>query len=206
MQAKAKLSYLRMSPKKVRLVTNLIKGLKVDEAITQLGFINKIAKKPILKLLNSAIANAGHNLNMKKENLLIKEIKVNQAGALKRWQPRAHGRATEILKRLSHVDLVLEEIVPTKIKAKKEPSLAKATKGKEKLLRLKSVKEIKEKIKPEKIKLKAEAKPEGHEKEIDKEIHDVRLEGKHRHKQHEEKKEMKTKRGFIKKIFSRKAG
>jgi len=203
MQAKAKLKYLKISPKKVRLVANLIKGLKAEEAIIQLGFINKISRQPILKLLNSAIANAEHNLNFKKENLFIKEIKVDQAGSLKRWQPKAHGRATPILKRLSHIYLALEEIVPTKIKAKKAK---KEKEAKEKPTRLTSLKEIKETNKPEKIALKSEAKPEGHEKEIDKEIHDVRMEGKHRHKQHEDKRKMKSKRGFIKKIFSRKAG
>jgi len=203
MQAKAKLRYLRMSPKKVRLVANLIKGLKVQAAINQLVFVNKIAKKPILKLLNSAVANAEHNFNLKKENLFIKEIKVDLAGALKRWQPKAHGRATPILKKISHISLILEEIVPSKVKAAK----AKKTKKEEiKPIKLSSLKEVKERMKAEKIPLKSETKPAGHEKEIDKEIHDVREEGKHRHKQHEEKRQMKGKRGFIKKLFSRKAG
>jgi large subunit ribosomal protein L22 len=119
MQVKAKLKYLRMAPKKVRLVANLIKGLKTDEAIHQLGFLNKAAKRPVLKLINSAVSNAEHNFNLKKDNLFIKEIKVDLAGALKRWQPKAHGRATPILKRLSHIIVILEETVPTKIKAKK---------------------------------------------------------------------------------------
>jgi len=203
MQAQAKLRFLRMSPKKVRLITNLIRGLKVEAAIIQLGFINKAAKRPVLKLLNSAISNAVNNFNLKKENLYIKEIRVDQAGALKRWQPRAHGRATQILKRLSHIYIVLDELVPTKIKGKK---IKKAQKSAEKPVKISSLEEIKEKIKPEKIRLKSEASPEGHEKEIDKVIEDVRMEGKHRHKQNEEKRQMKKSKGFIKKIFSRKAG
>ena len=191
-----------MSPKKVRLIANLIKGLKVEEAINQLSFANKSAKKPILKLLQSAISNAEHNLNLKKENLYIKEIKVDLAGALKRWQPRAHGRATPILKKLSHIYLVLEEIVPTKIKAKK---VKKAKKEGSKPLKVSSLEEIKE-TRPEKIPLAKAVKPEGHDKEIDKEIIDVRMEGKHRHKQHEDKRKMKGAKGFIKKFFNRKSG
>ncbi|MCX6742730.1 MAG: 50S ribosomal protein L22 [Candidatus Parcubacteria bacterium] len=200
MQVKAKLKYLRMAPKKVRLVANLIKGLKTDEAIHQLGFLNKAAKRPVLKLINSAVSNAEHNFNLKKDNLFIKEIKVDLAGALKRWQPKAHGRATPILKRLSHIIVILEETVPTKIKAKK----TKKPEGK--LVKLSSLEEVKAKIKPEKVPIQAEAKPEGHDKEINKEIHDVRMEGKHRHKQNEDKREMKKSKGFIKKLFSRKAG
>jgi len=201
MQAKAKLKYLRMSPKKVRLVANLIKGMKVQEAINQLSFVNKNAKKPILKLLNSAVANAEHDYNLKKENLFIKEIRVDLAGALKRWQPKAHGRATPILKKISHISLILEEIVSTKAKKVKKEKKAAV-----KPVKLSSLEEVKEKIKPAKLPLKPESKPEGHEKEISKEISDVRKEGKHRHKQHEEKRQMKGKRGFIKKLFSRKAG
>jgi len=182
MQVKAKLRYLRMSPKKVRLIANLIK---------------------VLKLLNSAVANAEHSYNLKKENLFIKEIKVDMAGALKRWQPKAHGRATLLLKKISHISLILEEIVPSKVKAAK---VKKAKKEEIKPIKLSSLKEVKERMKAEKIPLKSEAKPVGHEKEINKEIHDVREEGKHRHKQNEEKRQMKGKRGFIKKLFSRKAG
>jgi len=203
MQAKAKLKFLRMSPKKVRLVANLIRGLKAEEAINQLNFINKAAKRPLLILLNSALSNAKNNLALKKENLYIKEIRVDMAGALKRWQPRAHGRATPILKKISHVILILEEIVPTKVKAKK---VKKAKKTESKPIKLSSLEEVKKKIKAEKIPLKDEAKSEGHDKEIGKEIHDVRMEGKHRHKQHEDKREMKKSKGFIKKFFSRKAG
>ncbi|MFA5188600.1 MAG: 50S ribosomal protein L22 [Patescibacteria group bacterium] len=202
MQAQAKLRHLRMSPKKVRLIANLIKGLKVEEAINQLSFADKIAKKPILKLLQSAISNAEHNLNLKKENLFIKEIKVDSAGVLKRWQPKAHGRATPILKKLSHVYLVLEEIAPTKIKAKK---VKKEKKESIKPIKVSSLKEIKEII-PEKISETKTAEPEGHDKEIDKEIIDVRMEGKHRHKQNEDKKRLKGTKGFIKKMFNRKSG
>ena len=203
MQVKAKLNYLRMSPKKVRWVVALVRGMKVEQALIQLNYLNKAAKRPIIKLLNSAIANAAHNFNLKKENLYIKEIKADMAGALKRWTPKAHGRATPILKRLTHLTLILDELVPTKKKA-----AAKIAKKKEEVVKVKSLEEIKTAPQAESIlaKEKKETKPEGHEKEIDKEIIDVRMEGKHRHKQQEEKRTMKKAKGFIKKMFSRKAG
>lgn len=199
MKVKAKLSYLRISPKKVRRVIDLIRGLKAEEAVTQLNFLSQSAKKPVLKLLNSAIANAEKNFNLKKENLFIKEIKADMAGMLKRWQPRAHGRATPIQKKLSHLVIILDELVPTKVKKAK-------LKKEEKLVKVKSLKEVEKIARPERIKEEKVVKPEGHDKEIDKEIHDVRMEGKHRHKQQEEKRTMKKSKGFIKKIFSRKAG
>lgn len=201
MQAKAKLSYLRMAPKKVRLVASLIRGMKVEEASVQLGFVNKAAKQPILKLLNSAVANAENNFQLQKNNLFIKEIRVDQAGMLKRWKARAHGRATPIRKKTSHVLLTLEEIVPSKKKVKKEKKAEKAVKIKS-LDEIKKVKESEKVIKAD----KSQVKKEGHEKEIDKEIVDVRSEGKNRHKQHLDKRTMKQGKGFITKIFNRKSG
>jgi large subunit ribosomal protein L22 len=202
MQAKAQLRFLRMSPKKVRLIANLIRGLKVEEAVSQLTFMNKAAQRPVLKLLKSAIANAENNFQLKKDNLFIKEIKVDMAGALKRWQPRAHGRATPIRKKLSHILIVLDEIRPTKTK------VAKKAQKQEKLVKLSSKEEIKEVIKPAKIaeKTKLEKIGKEHTKEIDKEIEDVRLEGKHRHNQNADKRTMKQGKGFITKIFNRKSG
>ncbi len=204
MQAVAKLKFLRMSPKKVRLVADLMRGLTVENAISQLNFVNKAAKKPLLKLLNSAIANAENNFELKKDNLYIKEIRVDEAGSLDRWLPRAHGRATPIKKRMSSILLVLEEIKPTKQKNKKVKKEAK----KEKPIKLSSLSEIKKEKAPKKdlAGLKAKDIPEGHDKEIDKEIIDVRMEGKHRHKQNEDKRQMKKDKGFMKKIFNRKSG
>ncbi|OGY41375.1 MAG: 50S ribosomal protein L22 [Candidatus Buchananbacteria bacterium RBG_13_36_9] len=202
MLVNAKLRYLRMSPKKVRLVINLIRGLKVEEAINQLNFLNKLAKRPVLKLLNSAISNAENNFSLKRNNLFIKEIRVDEAGRLKRWQPKAHGRATPIHKKMSHVIIVLDELVPTKAKAKLKAKAPKAVKP----LKVSSLEEIKKAPLSEKVQAKKESVPKEHEKEIDKEIVDVRMEGKHRHKQQEEKRLMKKSKGFIKKIFSRKAG
>ncbi len=120
MSITAKLRYLRISPRKVRLVTDLIKGLTAEKAERQLRFLTKKAAGPILKLLNSAVANAQNNANLTKENLEIANIIVEGGPVLKRWRARAMGRAAPIIKRTSHVTLILEG----------KPSLAKAPEGK----------------------------------------------------------------------------
>jgi large subunit ribosomal protein L22 len=113
MQVKASLKNLRMSPRKVRLVTDLIRGMDVSEARTQLRFLNKKASEPIAKLLDSAIANAKNNFSIERDNLYIASIAVNPGSVLKRWTPRAFGRTSPIMKRTSHILLVLEEKKPT---------------------------------------------------------------------------------------------
>jgi large subunit ribosomal protein L22 len=121
MEVKAKISGLRIAPKKVRLVCDVIRGLDVQEAQSQLQFIVKKSALPILKLLNSALANAENNFKIKKDNLYIKKIFADEGPKLKRWRPRAFGRAAPILKRSSHITIILEEKKPTKtgVKAKK---------------------------------------------------------------------------------------
>lgn len=109
MEAKAKLRYLKIAPRKVRLVINLIRGKDIERARNELKFSSKRAAKPLLKLLESAIANAENNFDLKKENLYIKKITADEGPKLKRWRPRAYGRATQILKRSSHVTLILAE-------------------------------------------------------------------------------------------------
>jgi len=109
-EVKARLGYLRMSPKKVRLVVNAIRSMSVEEALSQLHFINKAATHPLIKLINSAVANAENNFGLEKKNLIIKKLTVNEGPTLRRWKPRAHGRATPIRKRSSHIDLLLEDI------------------------------------------------------------------------------------------------
>lgn len=120
MEVRAKLRFLRKSPKKVRLVTDLVRGMKALEAENQLRFLNKSAAKPVLKLLQSAMANAEHNFNLQKENLYIKTITADDGPTLKRWMPRAFGRATNIRKRTSHVHIVLDEIVKKEEKEEKK--------------------------------------------------------------------------------------
>lgn len=98
-----------MSPRKVRLVVDLIRGLDVDDAEVQLQHHAKRGATPILKLLRSAIANAQHNFNLNRGNLFISEIRVDEGPTLKRFRPRAFGRAGTIRKRTSHIMLALEE-------------------------------------------------------------------------------------------------
>jgi large subunit ribosomal protein L22 len=125
----AKLRFLRMAPRKVRLVTELVKGKTALEAEAELAFLTKRAARPVLKLLQSAMANAENNFKLKKENLFIKKIAVDMGPSLKRWQPRAFGRAAPILKRSSHITLILDEIKAGTKKAKKAAKAAAAKAG-----------------------------------------------------------------------------
>ena len=109
MEAKAYLKYLRISPRKVQIVLDLIRGKDTDTAMAILKNTNKIASEPLIKLLKSAVANAEHNFNMNAGNLYVSECFVCPGHTLKRIQPRAQGRAFQILKRTSHVTLVVKE-------------------------------------------------------------------------------------------------
>lgn len=106
-EAKAQLNYLRVGPRKIRLLADLIRGLSVQEAGIQLQMEKKHAATPLLKLLKSAVANAVHNHNLIEESLVVKSIMVNNGPILHRWMPRAMGRATPIRKRTSHITLIL---------------------------------------------------------------------------------------------------
>lgn len=106
-EVRAQLNYLRIGPRKVRLVADLMRGRKVATAINTLSVLNKLAAKPLLKLLKSAIANAKNNFSLSENTLRIKTITVDGGPVLKRWMPRAHGRATPIRERTSHIKLVL---------------------------------------------------------------------------------------------------
>lgn len=120
MEVKASLKHLRISPRKTRLVAGLIRGMEATKAINQLKFLNKKSAHPMLKLLESAVSNAVNNYDLDKKNLTIKEVKVEDGKTLKRWMPRAHGRATVIRKRMSHIYITLSEIVDSgKREAKK---------------------------------------------------------------------------------------
>ena len=120
MQVKANLNYLRISARKVRLIADLLRGMDIIEAESQLKFTTKQAGRPILKLLNSAIANASHNFSIEKDDLYISKIEVNEGPPLKRWIPRAMGRATPIIKRTSHISMILETKKRVKVKKKKK--------------------------------------------------------------------------------------
>lgn len=103
----AKLNELRMAPRKTRLVGDSIRGLSVPEAEAQLMLSPRKAAKPLLKLVQSAIANARHNKKIAPERLFIKEIRVDGGPMLKRWTPRARGSVGPIQKKTSNITLVL---------------------------------------------------------------------------------------------------
>ena len=109
MEARAQAKMIRISSRKVKLVIDLIRGKNVGEAISILKLTPKAASPVVEKLVNSAIANAEHNYNMDIENLYVKEIYVGEGPTLKRFRPRAQGRATQILKRTSHITCVVAE-------------------------------------------------------------------------------------------------
>ncbi|MSR85283.1 50S ribosomal protein L22 [Candidatus Uhrbacteria bacterium] len=125
MDIHASLRYLHMSPRKVRLVIDAVRGLRALEAQTRLQFIKKDASRPVLKLLQSAMANASHNAQMKKEDLFIKKITADGGPSLKRFSPRAFGRAAPIRKRTSHIEIVLGPV--SEMKAKKVKKIRKAS-------------------------------------------------------------------------------
>jgi large subunit ribosomal protein L22 len=98
-----------MSPQKVRLVVDLVRGKKVDEARHILLFTRKYAAGVVAKVLKSAVANAAQNPNIDENTLYVKEIFVDQGPSLKRWRARAQGRAAGIKKRMSHITVVVDE-------------------------------------------------------------------------------------------------
>ncbi len=108
---KAKSKYLRQSPYKVRLVLNLIRGLEVNEALNVLTFTKRKAAEEIKQVLESAIANAEGNLGLNSSDLFISKANADEGPTLKRFRPRARGRAGRINKRTSHITIELESIV-----------------------------------------------------------------------------------------------
>lgn len=113
MQTKAILRNLRIAPRKVRLVADLIRRKKVLEAQTILRFVHKSASEPFQKILQSALSSAKNNLHLEESNLYIAKIVVDEGAKLKRWRPRARGRAYPIEKKTSHITVVLGEVVPS---------------------------------------------------------------------------------------------
>nr|WP_138496041.1 50S ribosomal protein L22 [Paenibacillus pinistramenti] len=109
MEARAHANMIRIAPRKAQLVVDLIRGKKVGEAIAILRHTPKAASPIVEKLLNSAIANAEHNYSMDVNKLVITQAYVNQGPTMKRFRPRAMGRASRINKRTSHITLVVSE-------------------------------------------------------------------------------------------------
>lgn len=129
----AKLNDYRQSPRKVRLVANLVKGKKIAEVKGTLSFLVKRASKPLADLIDSAVANALHNFNIPADQLYVKDFRVDAGVTLKRRMPRARGMAYPINKRTSHVFVQLDTIdnMPQKkSKAKNVKVAAVETKAK----------------------------------------------------------------------------
>ncbi|MCX7778987.1 MAG: 50S ribosomal protein L22 [Patescibacteria group bacterium] len=178
MQIVAKLKYLRLAPRKVRAVLDVIRGLDVVSAEAQLLHLPKRACRPLLKLLHSAVHNALHQYALRKEDLYIKEIFAHQGPTLYRWLPRAFGRATPIRKRSSHLTIVL--------------SVKEGVVVKEKIREKEKEKEPEKEILPKnEVQIQEEtSKPSEKKRKGKKNI--------------QENLPLKRKEGFIKKIFRRK--
>ncbi len=188
MEVKASLKHLRMSPRKARLVIDVIRRMPVNLALDQLKFINKKATDPVASLIKSAIANAVNTYSLEADNLYIKEIRSDEGVMLKRWMPRAHGRATSIRKRGCHLNLVLAEIKASGEKEKKVVKVADPVKL--------------EKLAAESAKATKAPKEAKATKKVagEKEIVDPRMEGRGTHAKVEGGK------GFSSKMFRRKSG
>ncbi len=108
-EVRAHAKYIRVSPRKIRLLMSEVKGKKVGEALNLLGFAPQKGARILRKLINSAVANAGQYPDIDVDNLYIKHIVANEGPTLKRFRPRAMGRATRIRKRTSHLAIILDE-------------------------------------------------------------------------------------------------
>lgn len=150
MEIKAKLNYLTIAPRKVRLLTIHICGMDVKSAENHLKFISNRASGSLLKLIKSAVANAENNFKLDKNNLYIKQIAVNEGTPFKRWRPVSRGRAHPIMKRTSNIRLVLsakkavvskkpKEEISEKIEDIKKRTIVKPSK----VSRIRAPKEIK---------------------------------------------------------------
>ncbi len=143
----AKLKYLHIAPRKVRLVADLIRGKKIEEAQAILNFTVKKGAEPFLKLLKSAIANAKHNFPEDKLNLYVSKVLVDEGPKFKRSRPRSRGMASPIQKKTSHITILLDKIrekteqgETEKIKKAKEPKKIKKIKKIEKREKEKTIK------------------------------------------------------------------
>jgi large subunit ribosomal protein L22 len=176
----------------MRLVIDVIRGAKVANALDQLRFMNKRAKLVVEKAVRSAIANGVNSYDLAEDNLFIREIRVDEGATLKRWMPKARGRATPIMKRTSHLLVVLSELVDSGHKTAKKSEIEAP---------ISLTKRAKE---AEGVKLKA-AKPvkaKDSEEEKGKTIVDPRGEGRGKNA----KIEGASTKGFAGKMFRRKSG
>ncbi len=109
MEVQAQARWVRTAPRKVKLVTDTLKGLPVVEALTLCKFMPKAAARDVAKVIRSAQANAEHNFNLDKDDLVIKDLRVESGVTMKRAQHRAMGRYFSVFKRTSHITAVIED-------------------------------------------------------------------------------------------------
>jgi large subunit ribosomal protein L22 len=187
MKVTASLNNLRITPRKSKIVADLIKGLDVKDALSQLDIHVKKTSPYLKKLLLSAIANGENNLGLDKDNLYVSDVRVGARPTIKRWMPKAFGRAGKIIKRTAKIEIFLEERVEGKGRKTKE-DLEKEKKER-----------LEEKRKAEKTRTKEEEKTEKEKKEsVAERMNEVKKED------GEIKKDGKAK-SWTKKIFRRKS-
>ncbi len=109
MKVRAQAKYIRQSPYKVRRVLDLVRGLPVEEAEQVLVHVNRRAAEPVIKVLRSAVANAEHNHSLDSGSLVVAEAFADEGPTLRRFRPRARGRATRVRKRTSHITIVVAD-------------------------------------------------------------------------------------------------
>jgi large subunit ribosomal protein L22 len=126
-QTKATLKYLRTSPYKVREVLDLIRGLDVDDARHVLQFSERGPAREVLKVLNSAVANADHTLNIPADELKVAVAFADEGPTIKRWRPRARGRATRIRKRTCHITIIVARLTDAELQARRRRDGTAAT-------------------------------------------------------------------------------
>lgn len=160
MKVHAELNNLRISPRKVKLVADLIKGMDALEAVSQLDVAVKKTSGYMQKLLLSAMANGENNFGLAKDNLFVFDVQVGAGPTMKRWMPKAYGRAGQILKRTSKVRIILEERIE----------------GKDRKSREQLEKEKEERVKKAAAELKKEEKERKEEEERDKETKSIKSE------------------------------
>ncbi len=195
MEIKATAKYIKISPKKVRLVADLVRKTPLQEALDYLSFSSQRAARPVLKIINSALANAEHNFGLKRKDLYIKKLLINQGPALKRWTAKARGMAAQIKRQSSHITVVLGVKIEPKIIPKEKAKLEK-----EKIITPLPISVVQsvdaQKVQTKKMeKVMREAKPE---------IFDRTRVAAGRRKQHLDKIRLKKTGGTLKRIFKRK--
>lgn len=187
-----------MSERKVRLLADMIRGLDTQSALHQLRYMTRAARVPIEKTLHSALANAEHTYHIKKEHTFIKAITVDIGPGLKRWRPRAFGRAAPIVKHLCHISIVLG----TKPGFTQTQGVSDREKTEIIETQAAGVVSHGEAISA-KVPLADDSRPAAANGE--KEIFDTAREGRHEYAQ-KMNREQKKQKGFLKKVFHRKSG